>query len=91
MLGRQPHTHTYGVHIQQGTESCSLRGLLDAPPKAYSGVVYLKGCQRRHCGGDFPCSALLGVQTIPMLELCGILLLAELLSDLADDLGIHPR
>ncbi|GFR18242.1 hypothetical protein TNCT_7191 [Trichonephila clavata] len=57
-----------------------LRGFCDASTKAYAAVIYLKSKQEIHLVSAKTRVAPIKQLTIPRLELCGALLLAELIS-----------
>ena len=74
---------------------CTLHGFADASSKAYGGVVYLRTVYH-DCSIQVSLVtaksrvAPLKTQTIPRLELCGALLLTDLLTQVAADLTIPP-
>ncbi|GFX93537.1 uncharacterized protein TNCV_1094771 [Trichonephila clavipes] len=67
-----------------------LHGFCDASTKAYAAVVYLKSKQQIHLVSAKTRVAPIKQLTIPRLELCGALLLAELISVIQKALRTKP-
>ncbi|GFR12555.1 uncharacterized protein TNCT_263951 [Trichonephila clavata] len=67
-----------------------LHGFCDASTKAYAAVVYLKSKQEIHLVSAKTRVAPIKQLTTPRLELCGALLLAELISVIQKALRIKP-
>ncbi|GFX23517.1 uncharacterized protein TNCV_3769911 [Trichonephila clavipes] len=67
-----------------------LHGFCDASTKAYAAVVYLKSKQEIHLVSAKTRVVPIKQLTIPRLELCGALLLAELISVIQKALRTKP-